>query len=169
MGGDGSTRWELHRKARAVENCFCVSTVYPRDHQLNKHVGVMRPDKTSRWVIRRYLDDGRDALFEILAPEGEPPVLRITIADVGKNMLDGCARMVEFINTKPNLGGDRWWFQCPLCGRRVSYLYLPPKASRFACRLCHHLTYRSSQNSHPPDPFGSLQRFYAHCYKQMGK
>ena len=169
MGGDNSTRWNDHRKARTVENCTSVSTVNPRDHQLPKHVGVIRPDKVSRWVIRCYLADTRDALFQILAPENEPPVLRITLSVDGGNVLDGCTHTIAYINTKPHLGGDRWWFCCPLCSRRVSYLYLPSETSRFACRLCQSLTYRSSQNSHPGDPLASLQSFYDRCYKQMGK
>ena len=42
-------------------------------------------------------------------------------------------------------GGYRYWFQCPYCGRRVAKLYKPRNQSRFACRHCHDLSYRSRQ------------------------
>jgi hypothetical protein len=47
-------------------------------------------------------------------------------------------------------GGLRWWFQCPLCRRRVQKLFLPPRASRFACRHCHNLSY-ATRNQSPKD------------------
>jgi len=50
--------------------------------------------------------------------------------------------------TRPHLGGLRWWFICPRCGRRAQKLYHPPGGNRFGCRNCHHLTYRS--RSHGP-------------------
>ena len=53
--------------------------------------------------------------------------------------------------TKPNYGGFRWWFTCPLilggirCKNRVGKLYLPPDGLYFGCRRCYALTYRSVQ------------------------
>jgi hypothetical protein len=49
-------------------------------------------------------------------------------------------------------GGLRWWFQCPLCRRRVQKLFLPPRASRFACRHCHNLSYATRN----PKPEGQV-------------
>jgi hypothetical protein len=63
------------------------------------------------------------------------------------------------------VGGDRWWFACPLvvtrpvCGRRVGKLYLPPSGRYFGCRHCYDLTYQSSQESHKYDRvFAELAR-----------
>lgn len=48
-------------------------------------------------------------------------------------------------STRPFFGGLRWWWKCS-CGRRVSALFLPSIcATEFRCRVCHRLTYRSSQ------------------------
>lgn len=44
------------------------------------------------------------------------------------------------------LGGKRWWFFCPRCGLRRARLYL--RSRYFACRVCHQLTYQSSQRAH---------------------
>ena len=51
--------------------------------------------------------------------------------------------------TRPNLGGVRWWFTCPLitdgrrCGRRGQKLYLPPGGKYWGCRHCYDLSYES--------------------------
>ena len=74
-------------------------------------------------------------------------------------LLSYCLRGSEDISTairlhttRPNFGGRRWWFECPLlvgdreCGRRAGKLYL--KGRYFGCRDCHDLTYQSCQESH---------------------
>ena len=43
-------------------------------------------------------------------------------------------------------GGERFWFLCPGCYRRVRILYLPPFRTLFRCRDCHNLTYRARQD-----------------------
>lgn len=44
--------------------------------------------------------------------------------------------------TSCHLGGNRAWFLCPCCGRRVAMLYL---SRVFACRHCLRLNYESQQ------------------------
>jgi hypothetical protein len=60
--------------------------------------------------------------------------------------------LIEITAIPSPLGHGRWryYFNCPgvggvECGRRVGKLYLPLGESRFACRACHDLTYRSSK------------------------
>jgi hypothetical protein len=50
--------------------------------------------------------------------------------------------------THPHFGGVRWWFSCPQCAKRCKKLYLPPGQWEVGCRLCHRLTYRSTQTAH---------------------
>lgn len=56
--------------------------------------------------------------------------------------------------TRPNFGGVRWWFTCPLskngvpCKRRVAHLHIPPGDEYFGCRHCYDLTYTSCRESH---------------------
>ena len=58
---------------------------------------------------------------------------------------------IAFGLTRCPFGGFRRWFRCPGktdfagCGRIVSALYLPEGASRFCCRHCWNLSYRSAQ------------------------
>ena len=55
------------------------------------------------------------------------------------------AQEVHFDWTPCNYGGRRFWFICMICGRRVAVIYL--KLKYFACRHCHDLTYRCSQEA----------------------
>jgi hypothetical protein len=45
------------------------------------------------------------------------------------------------VSTSCNFGGQRYWFECLQCERRVGVLYL--NNGYMACRLCHDLTYAS--------------------------
>jgi hypothetical protein len=49
---------------------------------------------------------------------------------------------ISITTTQQRLGGERRWFRCPSCERRVRILYAGP---RFKCRQCH-LLYYSSQS-----------------------
>ena len=96
--------------------------------------------------------EGVGALTLVLdyAADGAPVVLRVPLS-----------------TTTANGGGVRYWMRCPgldgePCGRRSARLYVPGGARRFACRLCHGLTYESSRESHR---FDSLFRRLA---AQMG-
>lgn len=51
----------------------------------------------------------------------------------------------RFSHTPCNFHGERRWLLCPTCSRRVVKLYRPSLWHIFACRTCHDLTYRSSQ------------------------
>src|SRR5262245_32326309 len=45
----------------------------------------------------------------------------------------------------------RWWIECPRCTGRRDALYLPPDATRWACRECHGLIYATQRHGfrHP--------------------
>jgi len=61
---------------------------------------------------------------------------------------------IHLQTTPTQFGGKRWWFTCPLivngvaCNRRAGKLYLSPGTRYFGCRICHNLTYQSSQEAH---------------------
>lgn len=62
------------------------------------------------------------------------------------NLGDGM-QAARLVSTPSNLRGLRWWWLCPECDRRCLKLYFPPRAVRFACRICHDLSYESAQSS----------------------
>lgn len=43
--------------------------------------------------------------------------------------------------TTPSFGDRRWWFCCPVSGRRCAVLYLPRGAHKFACARAYRLAY----------------------------
>jgi hypothetical protein len=51
---------------------------------------------------------------------------------------------IRLSTSRPNYGGVRWWFHCPVrgCGRRVVVLYM---GNVFGCRHCYNIAY-CSQN-----------------------
>jgi hypothetical protein len=58
---------------------------------------------------------------------------------------------VRLETTRPHYGGLRWWFLCPVTGRRVGVLYLPGKGGTvFASPQAMGLVYRS-QRASPED------------------
>jgi hypothetical protein len=72
----------------------------------------------------------------------------VTIMDQPRAVikLDGYAsQTIKLSSTRPNLGGERWWFVCPVTGRRCRTLYLTPTGDRFMSREAAHLAYRSNR------------------------
>jgi len=51
-------------------------------------------------------------------------------------------QFIELTKSKCNYGGDRVWFLCPACSRRVGTLYRRPLNHLFLCRNCNNLTYQ---------------------------
>ena len=51
-------------------------------------------------------------------------------------------QIIDLTKTRCNYGGNRYWFNCPRCGKRVGALYRKPLSLLFLCRLCQNLTYQ---------------------------
>jgi hypothetical protein len=74
-------------------------------------------------------------------------------ADTSSDMLRAVDYRVQLEATRPNFGGLRWWFICPLVRRdggpprRVAKLYLPSGGKYFGSREGNGLTYTSCQES----------------------
>jgi hypothetical protein len=69
---------------------------------------------------------------------------------------------VQLSTSRCRLGGWRWWFECPLTGRRVAKLHLPPGATKFASRHAYRLAY-TSQRETPRD------RALSRAFKARGR
>lgn len=66
--------------------------------------------------------------------------------------------VVRFDRTPCNYGGERLWFLCPHCRRRVAVLY--GAGSRFLCRHCYNLPYQSQQETRIGRLFRKLDRIW---------
>jgi hypothetical protein len=136
MGGYGSTRWRRHYKKVTAEQCVILDAAY--------------------WTRLGILGDGiiktgcqSSIRYYVNTAGGHHPRVHLTydLYNLGREHLD---YPVFLLTTQPQFGGLRWWFQCPLCRRRVQKLFLPPRASQFGCRECHKLSY-TTRNQHPKD------------------
>jgi len=135
MGGLGSGRYPRADAKTTVEDCLSLG------------IGDLRPvlspgtNGTLKW------SGGAAAAFSVMDEAG---TLYLILDYRLAGTEDICVR-VPLEPTRPTLGGLRWWFGCPRCGRRAGKLFLPPGARRFACRQCHNLTYESVQDAHQTD------------------
>ncbi len=157
MGGSGSGRWRDHEKRRTVEESWTLDVAgLPLRGPLSYPLGgTLEAIKT---VGHRKVLRVRYALVE----EDEGPVLTLTYTLERGFSHRTFEERLRLLTTKANFGGVRWWFACSFgvegerCNRRVAKLYLPPEGRKFGCRICHDLTYESSQESHRYDSLAAL-------------
>jgi len=67
--------------------------------------------------------------------------LRYRIRDYPEADWQDTREIVAFTSTPCHFGGERIWFRCPTCSRRVAVLY--GIGSRFVCRHCAGVSYAS--------------------------
>jgi hypothetical protein len=144
MGGYGSTRWAWHTKKDTVEDCRILAV---RDFDL-------APDSKGggSLVWRNGAGEKVASIGYAWRTTGAAGVLvLIYTIRPGRDDARDFRYPVQLQITRPNFGGLRWWFTCPLitgghkCSRRVGKLYLPPGGLYFGCRHCYDLSYRSRQ------------------------
>jgi hypothetical protein len=75
----------------------------------------------------------------LLKPDAAWPRLRYSAND---NPMD---YRVQLTSTPCHYGGRRWWWICPLSGKRVAKLHLPPGGTMFAAREEYRLGHRSQR------------------------
>jgi hypothetical protein len=141
MGGPGSTRWAGHEKAKLVEESLSL------DIRWLVREGVIRPHSYHSSAVRWGEREALHLSVEVGTREGMAYLRYKTPGRQGYQNIEESIRLV----TTPD--GRQWRWLCPArkakepCHRRVAILYLPPGAQRFACRTCHALTYKKSQES----------------------
>jgi hypothetical protein len=116
--------------------------------------GVLVSPPGTRWAVL-WKDSGGETeatlVYSVVANPGGGISLRIDSVPAGGPAENNFTYLIEIATSRPRFGGRRYWFRCPAvrnaihCGRRVRRLYLPPGQRVFACRVCHNLTYWSSQ------------------------
>ena len=142
MGGRGSGTWHRWCKKQTVQDSQVLA------------IGALRPclyqggSGTVTWTW----PGGHQSSVGIRVT-GYPGDLLLTVSYCWQNR-ESVRIPIPLQSTATAFNGRRWWFSCPLvlgtrrCLRRVGMLYLPPGAKYFGCRLCHELTYESSQKAH---------------------
>ena len=142
MGGYGSG-WQGPKRA-TVEDSLVLSVSALR------RAGALVPGERmgGTWGWTYEGEDRPHAIVRYEADLTEPdyPWLRLRYCVNGERV--DC--VVRLVTTRPNYGGRRWWFLCPLVRRRVAKLYLPPGGGLFGSREAHGLTYAFCQASGSP-------------------
>ncbi len=139
MGGTGSTRWNSYQRKLTVDTCYQLrtSSILPR---LRRGWSLERLD----WPLQRILS-GRCTLagLRLTWTVDLRGVVNLTYGRQAQRLSFVCAQ--------------RWLWLCPRCDSRVAILYLPDEAQGWACRVCHNLTYASTQARRKPskDPSGA--------------
>lgn len=62
-----------------------------------------------------------------------------------KTQLDMQGFDVDLAVTETAFGGERFWFKCPLCKRRMGVLFQHPISNLIGCRSCLGLVYKSQR------------------------
>jgi len=144
----GLRNWQCEKK-RAVEDCLILSVNDVR-------TGAGCHNGLHRW---RCGDQDRGAVkYEINLRSAEQGYLWLWYNVAG---VSNCVA-ISMTSTTLHTGGRRWWFICPVTGKRVGKLYLPAGATHFAGRQAHDLTYRSCQER------GGEKRFWRKIAKLLG-
>ena len=127
-------------RREVVEDCLALSV-----RSVCRGFGVGRRDGVVRW--RRGDQEIGAIRYEIYLWSSEQGRLSLHYSVNGTPT----HLVVSMTSTALHSGGRRWWFVCPVTGKRVGKLYLPEGATHFAGRKAHDLTYTSCQQSHRSD------------------
>jgi len=135
MGGPGSGNWYRWDKKTTLDEVKRIDIRYMRNE------GLLKPGYTGslRWTSR-----GKSTGSIQFACQQDYLQLNYRY----KTGVDDWTPVEEFVcfdRTPCNYGGERLWFLCPCCNRRVALLCL--YRARFLCRHCHKLPYSSQQES----------------------
>lgn len=145
-------RWYKNKKATVEEACDLTVFQLKRFGMLEagRHTATV-----TTWVEKRTEKESSVGVEVNMIGE---PYTRITygISD-GMGNMDTHDSRIRLITSPCNLGGVRYWFVCPECGKRVGGLYLVPGRTDFQCRQCNNLTYHS-RNRQVMGNFGHTSR-----------
>jgi hypothetical protein len=149
MGGYNSSRWHWHNKKTTVEQCLSFSVRDVLGDRLPRRLLTSPGAFTGSLSWSRGADRVASVGVTLRNDTGSNPSLTLDYAVSGQRI----RRDVGLVSEPMNLGGVRYYFRCPQCGRRAYKLYLPlTGCSRsFLCRTCHDLTYSSAQTAHDSD------------------
>jgi hypothetical protein len=108
--------------------------------------GLLIPGNNSGWS---WASGGRrTANISIIAGEGH-----VTLDYRSRNSVDTWLAMnyrVAVTWTPCNFGGERPWWVCPSCAKRVGVLW---GGQKYLCRHCHQINYESTRTTESNKPF----------------
>jgi hypothetical protein len=135
MGGFGSGRHHRWHKRTVVEDCLRLSL-----KRLFKQGTLVEGRYTSGSLTWR--NGSKDVLGSILyEADMQNSEAATFIASFSYNKAPMVKRIVRMHYTVPHYGGRRWWFVCPVTGKRCSHLYI--REGVVASRVAFNLPYQT--------------------------
>jgi hypothetical protein len=155
VGGHGSG-------ARGRCSGICVESCLAIDASRWSREGIIREDFVHSggwgWTDPRTGEASDSIGYTVDTKEPWTGTVRLKYTWQSKEEID---YTVVLQKSRPNFGGVKWWFTCPLrCGRRVRKLFLPPGAKYFGCRNCYRLTYYSRNQDTHQRAWAPVRRIY---------
>jgi hypothetical protein len=135
MGGIGSGR--PRRAFVAAEDTLQLPIGALRQAGL---LGADPPAAADLTWCPRNGDEEPAVVHVAVGKDGQEALLEYNVVQVDGTQKQMC-EAVRMTTSRTHRGGERRWFCCPICERRVGGLYLPPGQEYFACRHCHNLDY----------------------------
>lgn len=145
MGGRGSGSWTRWGKRANTDNASRLDI-----NRMVKQGAIPRAGWCSGlwvWSDKETGKQNSSISYEANTNDKDDLYLRVyyTLKHQNKEM----DYKIRIVRTRPNYGGERFWFICPAKGIRVSKLYLPYGGDMFASRQAYRLKYGSqSETSH---------------------
>ncbi len=140
MGGYGSGR-SGSRPVAEHSLAFPIRLLLPAVRALDD-TRVISASNIVRWTVR-------DAEVASIGYRVEQDIVGRIVRLLYRYRDEPVDDPIRIVVTTPHFGGQRWWWQCSRCGRRVGVLYAPGVFWR--CRTCYRITYTSSNESHQYD------------------
>lgn len=130
MGGCGSGRSSSYGGKRDTNNSM------PLDIRKITRKGLLVPGSSFSW---QWLVNDRQVAGISIRVDLQSMMLSYRIQSTGEVV----EQTVQTQTSPCHLGGQRHWFTCPQCSKRVAVLYAPGR--HFACRLCGGLGYATQK------------------------
>ena len=130
MGGSGSGRSSSCGGKRNTSNSM------PLDIRKITRKGLLMPGSSFNW---QWLVNDRQVAGISIRVDLQSMALSYRIQSTGEVV----EQTVQTQTSPCHLGGQRHWFTCPQCSKRVAVLYAP--GQYFACRLCGGLGYATQK------------------------
>lgn len=130
MGGRGSGRRSSYSGKAETSDSM------PLDIRKITRKGLLVPGNSFSW---QWLVNDREVAGISIRVDSQSVVLSYSMKSTGEVV----EQRVQTQTSPCHLGGQRYWFTCPRCGKRVAVLYAPGRY--FACRLCGGLAYATQK------------------------
>ena len=169
MGGSGSTRWNWYSKRWTAEDCLSLS-IFDLRRLFGAPVFAQQMP-TASWILwtRRDGSISSSVSVDLIWT----PTSQLTLRYTPRGAAQEVTNTVKLQATPCNYGGERWWFTCPTCKRRVGVLFYRRAVlihgAEWACRHCHNLTYTSAQEAHVLDRGGGPYKAYCYALDRLWK